>query len=97
MSDLPSFLQSIKPTVDKVRAVADQIDKVLNDFDGSFLAKLVEKIPVVSEAVGVVVAAGAVLDELIDAVDGVVDANAAPAQTPPPPQASVPAIPGALP
>jgi hypothetical protein len=80
-SALEALLLKIKPVLDKARAVCDQVDAAILKLDGTLVGKIVSHFPEVGSAVGIVVDAAGVLAELVDAIDGVVDANTAPALT----------------
>lgn len=89
MTPFQELMNKIKPAIDKARAVADQADTAVLKLDGSVLGDLVAHFPIVGPYVQTVVSAAGALRALIDALDGIVNAEAAPAVTPEPPQASV--------
>jgi hypothetical protein len=82
-AELQKLLDAIKPELDKVRAVADKADDAVAELDASVIGKIVSHLPgEVGTAVQTVVEGAEALRSLIDAIDGVIDAYAAPATAP---------------
>ena len=79
--DVDALLLKVKPSLDKARTISDSIESAIAKIQGSFLMKMAEDLPALGAAINVVITAAAILDEVVDALDGIVDANADPAGT----------------
>lgn len=84
-NEVAELLAKIKPALDAARKVADQAEGAVVKLNGTLLGEISTHIPVAGPYISDVVAAASALDALIDAIDGIVDADAAP---PPPPLAN---------
>jgi hypothetical protein len=79
--NIPELLAKIKAPVDQARAIADKVDAAMLALEKNWLGKVIEHLPGLASWVSAGEAAVAGLHALIDAIDGVVDAYAAPAAT----------------
>lgn len=79
--NITALIADIKKPLDEARAIADKIDATINGLSTNLLGKIIDHLPGVGDWIAAGTTAAAALDALIDALDGVVDAYAAPAAT----------------
>ena len=88
--EIQAILKKVQAILDKARADADAADKVVNSLDSDFIGKLLTHAPVIGNYATTAVTLANVLDEALDALDGVIDSYANPGVAPALPQVQKP-------